>query len=37
MMLRVAGVDIDLCPLCHHGALRRIERLLPAPSPWDTS
>ena len=37
MMLRVTGVDIDLCPLCHHGALRRIERLLPAPSPWDTS
>jgi hypothetical protein len=37
MMLRVTGVDIDLCPICQHGALRRVARLLPAPSPWDTS
>lgn len=37
LMLRVVGVDIDLCPICHQGSLRRGERLLPAPSPWNTS
>ncbi len=37
VMLRVTGVDIDRCPVCHLGALRRVERLLPVPSPWDTS
>ena len=36
-MLRVTGVDIDLCPVCQQGSLRRLERLLPVPSPWDTS
>ena len=36
VMLRVTGVDIDLCPVCQQGALRRIERLLPIPAP-DTS
>jgi hypothetical protein len=37
VMLRVTGIDIDLCPLCHQGALRRVERLVPVSSPWDTS
>ena len=37
VMLRVTGVDIDLCPVCRQGALRRIERLLPSRAPWDTS
>jgi hypothetical protein len=36
-MLRVTGIGIDLCPVCQQGALRRIERLLPTSSPWDTS
>ena len=25
------------CPLCQQGLLRRVERLPPAPVPWDTS
>lgn len=37
VMLRVTGIDIDLCPVCHQGSLRRVECLLPVPSPWDTS
>ncbi|MGH7416358.1 MAG: IS91 family transposase, partial [Candidatus Rokuibacteriota bacterium] len=37
VMLRVTGVDIDRCPLCHLGVLRRLERLRPTSSPWDTS
>jgi hypothetical protein len=37
VMLRATGVDIDRCPVCHQGSLRRVERLLPGPSLWDTS
>jgi hypothetical protein len=37
LMLRGAGVDVELCPVCHLGVLRRIEYLPPAPAPWDTS
>jgi len=37
VMLRVTGVDIELCPVCHRGVLRQLERLLPTASPWDTS
>ncbi len=37
LMLRVTGVDIERCPVCQHGLLRRIEILAPAPAPWDTS
>lgn len=43
VMLRVTGIDIELCPVCHQGRLRRIAILLPAqghrdPAPaWDTS
>jgi hypothetical protein len=36
-MLRVAGVDIDRCPHCPHGVLRRLDVLPPAPAVWDTS
>jgi hypothetical protein len=35
LMLRGAGIDVDLCPVCHLGVLRRVEHLPPAP--WDTS
>jgi len=43
VMLRVTGIDIELCPVCHHGRLRRVESLPPTregrtPVPvWDTS
>ena len=37
VMLRVTGIDIDLCPVCHQGSLRRLDRLPPAPPAWDTS
>jgi putative transposase/transposase-like zinc-binding protein len=37
LMLRITGIDIDLCPICRQGSLRRRETLLPVPSPWDTS
>ncbi len=37
VMLRVTGIDIDRCPFCHQGLLRRLARLRPTSSPWDTS
>ena len=43
MMLRLCGVDIDLCPLCHRGHMRVTEVLQPvhlAPvkaKAWDSS
>jgi hypothetical protein len=43
VMLRLTGIDIELCPVCQQGRLRRIEILRPArerrdPAPtWDTS
>ena len=37
VILRLTGVDIDRCPVCLQGSLRRVERLLPVPAPWDTS
>ncbi|MBI2215789.1 MAG: transposase [Candidatus Rokubacteria bacterium] len=37
VMLRVTGVDIDRCPVCHRGVLRRRERLRPTASPGDAS
>jgi len=36
VMLRVTGLDIDRCPVCHRGVLRRLQHLRPTPS-WDTS
>ncbi len=37
LMLRVTGLDIELCPVCQQGQLRQVERLAPAPPAWDTS
>ena len=37
VMLRVTGIDIDRCPVCHQGSLRRLDRLPPAPPAWDPS
>ncbi len=37
LMLRVTGLDIERCPVCQQGLLRRVERLPPAPVAWDTS
>ena len=37
LMLRVTGVDIDRCPRCPLGLLRRLAVLPPAPVAWDTS
>jgi hypothetical protein len=37
LMLRVTGLDIDRCPRCPQGVLRRLAVLPPAPAPWDTS
>ena len=37
LMLRVTGLDIDRCPVCQQGQLRRLDRLPPTPSAWDTS
>ena len=37
LMLRVAGLDIDRCPVCQQGPLRRLGRVPPAPAAWDTS
>jgi len=37
LMLRVTGLDIERCPVCQQGQLRQVERLAPAPPPWDTS
>jgi hypothetical protein len=32
-MLRLAGIDIDRCPLCHEGRLRLVAILAPMTSP----
>jgi hypothetical protein len=37
LMLRVTGLDIERCPVCQQGQLRRLDRLPPTPSAWDTS
>jgi hypothetical protein len=37
LLFRLTGVDIDRCPVCQQGALRRVAVLPPAPRPWDTS
>ncbi len=37
LMLRLTGLDIELCPVCQQGQLRQVERLAPAPPAWDTS
>jgi len=37
VMLRVTGLDIERCPVCQQGQLRRLDRLPPTPSAWDTS
>jgi hypothetical protein len=37
LMLRVTGLDIERCPVCQQGQLRRLDRLPPTPPAWDTS
>jgi hypothetical protein len=37
LMLRLAGLDIERCPICQQGVLRQVERLPPVPVAWDTS
>ncbi len=37
LLLRLTGIDIEHCPVCTHGSLRRLEVLRPAPVTWDTS
>ena len=37
LMLRVAGLDIDRCPVCQQGSLQLVAILPPAPPPADTS
>ena len=37
LMLRVTGIDIERCPICHLGALRQLAVLPPTPWAWDTS
>lgn len=37
LMLRVTGLDIERCPGCPQGLLRRVAVLAPTPTPWDTS
>ncbi len=37
LLLRLTGIDIEHCPVCTHGSLRRLEVLRPAPVAWDTS
>jgi Putative transposase len=37
LMLRVTGLDIERCPTCQQGLLRRVDILAPTPTPWDTS
>jgi hypothetical protein len=37
IMLRVTGIDIAHCPICHGGTLQPVERLQPIPASWDTS
>jgi len=37
LMFRLTGIDIERCPVCQHGLLRRLEVLPPVPTSWDTS
>jgi hypothetical protein len=37
LLLRVLGIDIDRCAVCHRGALQLVELLPPAPAACDTS
>jgi hypothetical protein len=37
LMLRVTGLDIARCPVCHQGVLQPVEHLAPEPPTWDTS
>tara|TARA_B100000315_G_scaffold53754_1_gene48089 strand:+ start:781 stop:1995 length:1215 start_codon:yes stop_codon:yes gene_type:complete len=37
LMLRVADLDIDRCPVCHRGSLQITATLEPVIEPWDTS
>jgi hypothetical protein len=37
LLLRLTGIDIERCPVCEQGLLRRVQRLAPAPAAWDTS
>jgi Putative transposase/Transposase zinc-binding domain len=37
LLLRVAGIDIERCPVCQQGVLRLIAVLAPAAAAWDTS
>ena len=37
LMLRLTGLDIELCPVCQQGTLRQVERLAPTAPAWDTS
>jgi hypothetical protein len=37
LLLRLTGLDIERCPACQQGLLRRVELLAPTPAPWDTS
>ena len=37
LMLRLTGLDIERCPTCQQGFLRRLDILAPTPAPWDTS
>jgi hypothetical protein len=37
LILRVTGLDLERCPRCPQGVLRRLDVLPPAPEPWDSS
>jgi hypothetical protein len=37
LMLRVTGLDLERCPRCQQGLMRRLDVLPPAPASWDTS
>jgi len=37
LMLRVAGIDIERCPVCQQGLLHHVELLPPVPAAWDSS
>jgi putative transposase/transposase-like zinc-binding protein len=37
LLLRVTGLDIERCPVCHDGLLRLVAVLAPIPLRWDTS
>jgi hypothetical protein len=37
LLLRVTGLDVERCPVCHDGLLRLVAVLAPIPLRWDTS